>query len=143
MRAIALLGALLLWPGCGASDERGGAPGAPAHAPAPATGPDEAEELAEGAAERAAHAQSRIFYGRGRETLGDLDLPTASRLDWTAEVPLRISIGNPRRTLRPRRGAGRLHLPAGTYRDLEVRGRGRWTFRVVPISDDEHEEHDE
>ena len=104
--------------------------------------PDEAEELAEGAAERATFSQARTLRGHGREVIGVVDLQSDSRLEWTAIEPLTIRAAHPRRTFGSGRRSGRARLEAGTYRGLEVRSRGRWTVRVMPL-EEEHEEHEE
>ena len=102
-----------------------------------ALGPTTTVTVTAGSATAPANSAT-FFSGVGTKSVGTIDAPLNSTLDWTCSGDCRgfAITNNPNDTgtiaLRASGMSGSTPIVAGTYHDVRVITGGRWTFTIVP-----------
>lgn len=98
-----------------------------APAPKPASAPKPAP----------APAASSSFSGNGTKSLGTINVPTASTLEWTCSRCITFGVNNNPSdsgtiSIGSNAASGSSAVDAGTYHDVQVISDGNWTIKIVP-----------
>ncbi len=80
---------------------------------------------------------SSSFSGNGEKSLGTINVPTASTLDWTCSGCSAFEVSNNLNDsgtigIASNAASGGSAIDAGTYHDVQVISDGNWTLKIVP-----------